>query len=69
MLVSLIDLIVLSALLSVNPAVKEAVAAYTRGDRKGKFLSPHVNREVVGSIPALASLSFCLTQNYLKLPN
>ncbi|XP_071797108.1 integrator complex subunit 1-like isoform X1 [Asterias amurensis] len=34
MLVSLIDLIVLSALLSVNPAVKEAVAAYTRGDRK-----------------------------------
>ncbi|XP_038064280.1 integrator complex subunit 1-like [Patiria miniata] len=34
MLLSLTDLIVLAALLSVSPAIKEAVAAYTRGDRK-----------------------------------
>ncbi|XP_022109567.1 integrator complex subunit 1-like isoform X2 [Acanthaster planci] len=34
MLLSLADLIVLAALLSVSPVIKEAVAAYTRGDRK-----------------------------------
>ena len=35
MLMSLTDLIALAALLSVTPSVREAVAAYTRGDRKG----------------------------------
>ncbi|XP_072029946.1 integrator complex subunit 1-like isoform X2 [Amphiura filiformis] len=34
MLMSLTDLIALAALLSVTPSVREAVAAYTRGDRK-----------------------------------
>ena len=39
MLLSLTDLIVLAALLSVSPSIKEAVAAYTRGDRKGTWPS------------------------------
>ena len=43
MLMSLTDLIALAALLSVTPSVREAVAAYTRGDRKGNVEKVNVN--------------------------